>query len=217
MPEGERWRWLRKRSPFLWLSVTPVVTLPLSALLLFTLGGEHEAEALGLPSGELCRFDGLIAQSCFYYFDFWRTALLLAAPGAINLLAGLWLLERNGYIRMAAATAVLVGMARSLIVPMVTLVIAQFDLINAADAGGLLLRVEDTATGGVGDVSPPSAEGAIRQLLTAVWIGGGVMWVATAALWWRFDTLMARFWPDLDPPGGPRPNAPPRWTGFLKR
>ena len=220
MPENELTRsrrvlnWIGKRLPFFWISVTPVVTVPLSALLLFTVGGEHEAEALGLPAGDLCKFDGMIAQTCFYYFDYWRTWLLLALPGVVNLLVLLWFLNRNGYVRVAATAALVLGLARSLVIPLATLAVAQFDVI---DDGGLWLRVEIAARGMVTDIDPPTVNLAVRQLLFTVWIAGAVMWVLTVALWRAYEPLMARYWRNLDPPGGPRPDQPPRWTGFLSR
>ena len=220
MPEGggERQQrlltWAKKQSPLLYVLVTPVITLPLSALLLFTVGGEHEANALGLPAGDLCRFQGHIAQRCFYYFDFWRTGLLLAIPGALNLLVALWLLDRNGYVRFAAAVALALAAVRTFIVPLATVAVTQFDVI---DVGGLWLRVEVEATGMFIDVASPSEGVAIRRLLTAAWAGGAVLWGVTAVLWRAYEPLMAQFWRNLDPPSGPRPDAPPRWTGFLRR
>ena len=205
---------IAKRSPLLWIMVTPVVTLPLSALLLFTLGGEHDANALGLPAGDLCKFQGHIAQTCFYYFDFWRTGLLLAAPGVLNLAVALWLLYRNGYVRVAAVVALTLAVVRTLIVPMATVVIAQFDVLSD---GGLLLRVEVEATGSFIDVNSPSDAVAIRRLLTAAWIGGAMMWGVTAVVWLAYEPLMASFWRGLEPPSGPRLDAPKRWTGFLRR
>ena len=47
------WSWLKRRLPFLLVTVTPLATVPLAALLLFTAGGEHGAEALGLPENEV--------------------------------------------------------------------------------------------------------------------------------------------------------------------
>ncbi len=220
MPEGggERQQrlltWAKKQSPLLYVLVTPVITLPLSALLLFTVGGEHEANALGLPAGDLCRFQGHIAQKCFYYFDFWRTGLLLAIPGVLNLLVALWLLDRNGYVRFVAAVALALAVVRTFIVPLATVAVTQFDVI---DVGGLWLRVEVEATGMFIDVASPSEGVAIRRLLTAAWAGGAVLWGVTAVLWRAYEPLMAQFWRNLDPPSGPRPDAPPRWTGFLRR
>lgn len=209
---GGAWRWLRRRLPFFWITVSPLVTAPLGILFLFAFGGEHEAAALGLPEGELCRFRGTLAQACFYYFDVWRTGLLLAAAGAPSLLAGLWLLRRNGYVRVAAALALTLALARTLVVPLATVALSQFEL---HDIDGLWLRVEVATGGGPGDLEPPTATAASWRLLLAVWAGGAVFWAATVALWRGYEPLMARFWRSLTPPGGPRSGAPPRWTGFL--
>lgn len=221
MPRGAagsmRWilGWSRARLPFLWITVSPVATLPLCALLLFTLGGEHTASALGLPAGDLCRFEGHIAQKCFYYLDYWRTWLLFAIPGVVvNLGVLLWLLNRNGYVRVAAVTAFLLALVRSLIIPMAAIAISQFDVV---DDMGLWLRVEIAARGLIVDIESPSTNLAIRQALTAAWAGGAVMWVLTIALWRAYEPLMARFWRSVEPPDGPRPGDPPRWTGFLGR
>ncbi len=207
-------QWMRARSPFVWVLVTPVFTLPLSAVLLLTLGGEHEPAALGLPQNELCRFEGLLAQSCFYYFDFWRTWLLLAAPGALNLLVLLWALQRNGYVRLAVVIALVLGLVRSLVVPVAAIAISHFALFSEA---GLYFQGEVVAGGGVGGVEAPSAERALRQLLTAAWIGGGGAWVVSLVVWQVYEPFMARYWRSLEPPWGPRPEEPKRWTGFLHR
>lgn len=206
--------WFLQRSPFLWITVTPVVTLPLSAVLLYTLSGEHSASALGLPAGDLCRFDGSIAQKCLYYFDFWRTGLLLAIPGVVNLLVILWLLDRQGYVRVAAVVVLVLGVARSLVIPLAAIAVSQFDVV---DDGGLWFRVEIAARGIIVDIESPSTNTATRQVLTAAWLGGAAMWVLTVVMWRAYEPLMARFWPALEPPSGPRPGAPPRWTGFLRR
>ena len=203
-----------RRSPFLWITLSPIVSLPISAALVVAFGGEHSASELGLPAGDLCRFEGLIAQACFYYFDFWRTGLLLAIPGAVNLGVLLWLFNRNGYVRVATIVALLLGLARSLVIPLAAISASQFDVVSD---GGLWFRVEIAARGIFVDIESPSTNLAIRQLLTTAWVGGAVMWLLTVALWRAYEPLMARFWESLEPPSGPRPGTPPRWSGFLRR
>ena len=207
------WSWIKRRLPFLVITVSPVATAPLAALLLLTAGGEHGATALGLPENDLCKFDGFIAQTCNYYFDFWRTWALIAAPGVLNLLVVLWFLNRNGYVRFAAVVALALGLIRTLIVPMATIAFSE----TVVNDGGLFLRIEVGATGVVTDITSPSEGTAIRRLLTAAWIGGAVFWALSVMVWRAYEPLMARYWRNLDPPGGPRPDAPPRWTGFLRR
>ena len=215
-PAGPRraWSWLKRRLPFLLITVSPLATAPLAALLLFTAGGEHSAEVLGLPESDLCKFEGFIAQTCFYYFDFWRTWLLLAIPGVLNLGVLLWLLNRNGYVRVAAVVALALGLVRTLIVPVATIALSQIAFVSD---GGWFLRVEVETTGVVTDFSSPSEGTAIRRVLTAAWIGGAIFWGITVLVWRAYEPLMARYWRSLDPPGGPRLDAPKRWTGFLTR
>ena len=215
-PAGPRraWSWVKRRLPFLLITVSPLATAPLAALLLFTAGGEHSAEALGLPESDLCKFEGFIAQTCFYYFDFWRTWLLLAIPGVLNLGVLLWFLNRNGYVRVAAVVALALGLVRTLIVPVATIALSQIAFVSD---GGWFLRVEVETTGVVTDFSSPSEGTAIRRVLTAAWIGGAIFWGITVLVWRAYEPLMARYWRSLDPPGGPRLDAPQRWTGFLTR
>ena len=215
-PAGPRraWSWVKRRLPFLLITVSPLATAPLAALLLFTAGGEHSAEALGLPESDLCKFEGFIAQTCFYYFDFWRTWLLLAIPGVLNLGVLLWFLNRNGYVRVAAVVALALGLVRTLIVPVATIALSQIAFVSD---GGWFLRVEVETTGVVTDFSSPSEGTAIRRVLTAAWIGGAIFWGITVLVWRAYEPLMARYWRSLDPPGGPRLDAPKRWTGFLTR
>ncbi len=215
-PAGPRraWSWVKRRLPFLLITVSPLATAPLAALLLFTAGGEHSAEALGLPESDLCKFEGFIAQTCFYYFDFWRTWLLLAIPGVLNLGVLLWFLNRNGYVRVAAVAALALGLVRTLIVPVATIALSQIAFVSD---GGWFLRVEVETTGVVTDFSSPSEGTAIRRVLTAAWIGGAIFWGITVLVWRAYEPLMARYWRNLDPPSGPRLDAPQRWTGFLTR
>ncbi|HCV00750.1 MAG TPA: hypothetical protein DGL25_06060 [Dehalococcoidia bacterium] len=214
MASSAKWKRIQSwgRVPLLWILVTPILTLPLSALLLFTLGGEHRAEALDLPAGELCRFEGHIAQTCFFYFEVWRTWLLLALPGLFNLVVIFWLFHSNGYVRVAAGIALTLGLVRSLVVPFAAIGISHFSLITD---GGMYFQVELVATGISNDISSPSEERAIRQLLTAAWIGGAVAWAATIVVWQLYEPLMARYWRNLHPPGGPRAEALARWHGFF--
>ncbi|MCY4391488.1 MAG: hypothetical protein OXE43_05465 [Chloroflexi bacterium] len=208
------WNWAKGRLPFLWITVSPVLTLPLAALLIFTLGGEHGGEALGLPENDLCKFDGFIAQTCNYYFDVWRIGLLLAIPGILNLGVLLWFLKRNRYIQVAAIVALMLALIRTLIVPLATIAMSQFDVVSD---GGLFFQVEVMASGVVTEVNPPSEGVAIRRLLVVAWTGGLVFWAVTVVIWRAYEPVMARFWRHLDPPSGPRQDAPPRWTGFLRR
>ena len=135
---GRALQWAQVRSPFRWITVTPIVTLPLSAFLVYQFGGEHDPAELGLPPGELCHLVG-VPKRCFVYYDFWRTALLFLLPGSINLLALLWVFSGHSYLRLAAVCAFVVGLLRVSVVPLATIAISQFEIFSADE---LYLRVE---------------------------------------------------------------------------
>jgi len=193
---GRALRWAQVQSPFLWITVAPIVTLPLSAFLLYQFGGEHDPAELGLPPGELCHLGG-VAKRCFVYYDFWRTALLFLLPGSINLLALLWVFSGHSYLRLAAVCALVIGLLRMSVVPLATIAISQFGIFSAEE---LYFRVE---TG-------PDHR-ATLQLLLAAWVGGLVAWTLTLGLWFSFEPVMARLRPEMVPPGGRRRGAPRPW------
>ncbi|HJP41715.1 MAG TPA: hypothetical protein QGF35_08425 [Dehalococcoidia bacterium] len=175
---------LARRSPFLWITLAPLLTVPSSALLIFLFVGEHEAAALGLPPGEECRFTG-VAKKCFSYYEFWRVWILFAVPGLLNIAVFAWLLSRSPYVRAAAVVAGTLGLVR-VITPMAGILISQFALV---DHGELYLRVQT----GIG-------EHPTTQLLYAVCVTGLVPWAASVGVWWYFEPLMARIRSDVKPP-----------------
>ena len=63
----------RSRSPFQWLLITPLFALPVSALLVFTVGGALDGQALGLVEVEWVRESGRLDRVHYFYFDFWLT------------------------------------------------------------------------------------------------------------------------------------------------
>ena len=199
MNPGRAWHWAASRSPFLWLIVTPVLTLPVSALLVYQFGGEHDAAALGVPPGELCHLGGA-AKRCFEYYDFWRMVAVFAIPGAVNAVVALWLLSRHSYVRVAAITAMLVAVLRVLVVPFAAMAMSQFETFTS---DGLYFRVE------VG-----TDQRATLQLLLAAWAGGLVAWGLTLVAWYIFEPVMARLRPQILPPGrrrtAPGPSRPSR-------
>ena len=203
------WRRLRARSPFVLLLLTPIVTLPVAGVLIFTLSGDVDAEALGLVEVEWTRDDGRLDRTHYYYFDFWRTWLLLTVPGVINLLVAWWLFHRLTYVRLAAGLGLLLALLRTFVVPVAAITWLTADVIGDA---GLLLQfpLGESGLGG----SSPSRAVAKSNLLTTAWMGGLGMWLVTFGLWRGYEPLMARFWPALEPPRERVEGEPRRWTGF---
>lgn len=205
------WRRMAARSPLELLLVTPLVTLPLSALLVFTVGGEIDAAALGLVEVEWTRDDGRLDRKHYFYFDFWLTWVLLTAPGIVNLVVVWWLRHELVYVRGAAVMALALALLRTFVVPVAAMVWLTAEVI---DEGGLLLLIP---IGEAGDPSGPSPLFATLSLLTTAWTGGLGMWLVTLGVWQAYEPLMARFLPNVPPPRDRFPDEPRRWTGFARR
>ena len=208
---GKLQRLLGRRSPFLWLVLSPLVTAPLSVLLLYTLADELDARSLGLPT---TRMEANL-QGTLYYYDFWPTWLLLTLPGVVNLLVVVWFLHPNGYVKAAAGTALLMGAVRTFIVLLIFLATSQTDVIT--HNGGLLLRVALEAKGLLSDLGGHAPGFAKMRLLFTLWLTGSYAWVACLALWPLFNLLMDRFLPHLEPPRKRQRGEPRAWGSFLER
>ncbi len=203
---------LGRRSPFLWLVLTPLLTAPLSAVLIYRFAQELDAQSLGLPTTSIL-WDG--PQATLYYYDFWPTWLLLTAAGLPNLLVALWFFHPNGYMKVAAGAALVMAVLRTFVVVLVFFAISQTNVIS--HNGELLMRIALEAKGllgGPGDHSPEFAK--MRMLLT-LWLYGAYMWAACLALWGLWNLVMDRFLPHLKPPRKRQPGEPRAWGSFLER
>ena len=200
---GKLWSRLGARSPLELIMLTPVVTLPLSALLIFTVGGALDVSALGLVEKEWTRDAGRLDRTHYFYFDFWVTWLLLTGPGVVNLLVARWLFHELTYVRLAAGISLVLALLRTFVVPLASIVWLSASVIGDA---GLLIRIP---IGEQGDPSRPTALLATLRLLTTAWTGGLGMWLVTVALLYSYEPLMARFWPSLQPPR--EPDEPRTW------
>ena len=207
---GKAWRWMGAYSPFQLILVTPVVTLPLCAVLLFAFGGEVDASALGLIEKEWTRSAGRIDRTHYFYFDLWTTWLLLTGPGVLNLLVARWLFHDLPYVRGAAALALTLALLRTFVVPLASIVWLSASVIGD---GGLLIRVPINEGAGFA----PSPLQATVSLMTTAWTSGLGMWLLTLGVWLAYEPLLARFLPNVVPPDDRQLGEPRRWTGFLTR
>lgn len=207
---------LINRSPFQVLLITPILTLPLSAILLFAFAGELDARVLGLAEREyrsLIRGDPGTSVD-FFYFDFWVVWLVLMLPGVVNLAPALWFLRRLAYVRVGAALALLVGALRSFLVPVLAIAIGSAEVIGDPK---LVLQVPLEESGLVLNPTGELADVARIRMLTTAWVAGLVMWLATFGLYHGFEPLMARFLPGLRPIRKRQAGEPRSWGGFLDR
>lgn len=200
-----------ERSPLAWTLATPLVTLPLSAILLFTVGSTVDAEALGLTEQEWVKIGGRLDRVNYYHFDFWSTCGLLLGPGLLNLVVTLWMFHPLTYVRTAAMLSLLLALLRIFVVPLAAIFLSPTDLLSNE---GLIIRVP---IGESGLRSDPSSELAIFRLLGVAWAGGLGMWIVTAVAWKAYEPLMARFRPDLSPPRERHTGEPSKWGGFLSK
>ncbi len=200
-----------RRSPFLWLVLTPLLTAPLSVLLIYGFAEELDARSLGLPT---TRMEANL-RATLYYYDFWPTWLLLTLPGLPNLLVVLWFLHRSAYVRVAAGGALVLAVLRTFVVLLVFFATSQTNVIS--HDGGLLMRIALEGKGflaNIGDHSPGFAK--MRMLLT-LWLYGVYAWAACLALWPLWNIVMDRFLPHLRPPQKRRAGESRSWGSFLER
>ena len=197
-------------SPFQLLLVTPLVTAPLTALLMFTVGGEVDAGALGLIEKEWTRTPGRIDRTHYFYYDFWVILLLLSGAGVLNLLVLRWLFHPLPYVRGAAALSLILALLRTLVVPLGSIV---WQVANIVTETGLLIRVPINEGGGFA----PSSLQATFSLLTTSWTSGLGMWLVTLGLWLAYEPFMERFLPNVLPPHARSSAEPSRWSGFFNR
>jgi len=202
------WRWMGRRSPLTVLVVSPILTAPLTAILVFGFARELNARELGLPV-----WRNELIPATLHYFDFWPTALLLIGPGFLNLLVVLWFFQRNGYLRIAAALGLVVALVRTVGVLLVFFAISQSDLIF--HDGQLLMRIEVERTGFLALEPRASPREALVRLVVTVWLFGAFAWGPSVLAWGLYNLVMDRFMPHLKPPEGRRPGEPRSWGGFL--
>lgn len=207
---GSAWRWMGGWSPLQWLLATPVVTLPLSALLVFTVGGDLGGESLGLVEMEWTKSAGQLDRTHYFYYDFWLTWGLLAAPGAANLLVARWLFHELTYVRLAGGIGLVLALLRTFIVPVVSMVWVSADVIGH-DTGPLIV----VPVGEAGRHSDPSPLEATFTLLFTAWTAGLGMWLLTFAFWQGYEPLMARFFPALAPPRERSEGGQRSWSGYF--
>lgn len=200
-----------RRSPFLWLVLTPLLTAPLSVLLIYGFAEELDAISLGLPT---TRMEANL-RATLYYYDFWPTWLLLTIAGLPNLLVALWFLHRSGYVRVAAGAALVVGALRTFVVLLVFFATSQTNVIS--HDGELLVRIALEAKGFLSNIGGHTPEHAKMRMLLTLWLYGAYTWAACLALWPLFNLLMDRFLPHLKPPHKRRPGEPRTWGSFLER
>ncbi len=165
-----RW-WL----PFLWITLTPIVTVPLSAILFSVLAGYHGPADVGLPPNPprgcpfLNGFFGDPDPDCgpqFLYSEVGPTIIAFVLPGLLNLVPFLWVSSRRSMVRTAGIVAGLLGLLRLALPP--TVLMLALDRVST-DGGSYF----EYALGWFLDESP----------FIYVWYYGFFAWLGSLLAW----------------------------------
>ncbi len=167
-----RW-WL----PFLWIILTPTVTVPLSAILFSVLAGYHSPVELGLPANPPpCPFlFGDPDPNCgpqFRYSEVAPTIFAFALPGLLNLLPFLWVSSTRPRVIAAGIVAGLLGLLRLALPP--TVLMLALDRVSSD--GGSYFKY---ALGWFANDSPS----------IVVWPLGALAWLGSLIVWAVFGWL----------------------------
>src|SRR3990172_10555557 len=183
--EAER-SWLdRWWMPFLWIILTPIVTVPLSVPLSESFGARHTAAEMGLPEEPPGVIDGWCPEGedpygmCipnffapyYVYYEVTPTLVAVLLPGLINLAPFVWALSKTRKTSRAGVTAGLAGVLR---VAVPAMVLMSFDRLTGV-GGGTYFQVETTFLG--------------LEPYSSVWIAGFLAWLASLAVWVIFGLL----------------------------
>lgn len=172
--------WLNKWwMPFLWIILTPIVTVPLSAILFSVLAGYLEPPEVGLPPNPptcpfLNGFFGDPVPGCgpqFRYSEVGPTIIAFALPGLLNLAPFLWVSSRRSMVRTAGIVAGLLGLLRLALPP--TVLMLSLDRVSS-DGGSYFEYV----LGWFGE-SP----------FIIVWPYGALAWLGTLLVWGAFAII----------------------------
>jgi hypothetical protein len=168
-----RW-WL----PFLWITLTPVVTVPLSAVLFDTLAGYQTPAEVGLPDPartDGCDRDGWFGGFCptYEYSEVAPTIFAFVLPGLLNLISFLWVSSTRPRVLAAGIVAGLFGIVR-VSIPVIVLMTA-FNRVTAA--GGTTYF---DFGGGWINFSPADE----------VWSAGALAWLGSLLVWGLFAIVL---------------------------
>ena len=177
-----RW-WL----PFLWLMLTPLVTLPLNVVLFESLGEGYTGDEVGRPDAPPGQVEGWcpeddswggcipnLSSTSYEYYEVLPVVLAFVLPGLIHLVPFMLRLSKTPRIRLAGLVAGLMGLARLGVSLLVLLGLAT-DAATAPISGTTYFRVE-------------------RELLSGVpymrfWVLSFLAWAACGAAWIVFGIL----------------------------
>ncbi len=173
--------WLNKWSmPFWWIILTPIVTVPLSAILFSVLAGYHEPQEVSLPPNPppcpfLNGFFGDPVPDCgprFRYSEVGPTIIAFVLPGLLNLVPFLWVSSTRPSVLVAGTVAGLLGLLRLALPP--TVLMLALDRVSS-DGGSYF-----EYTLGWFDESP----------FFLVWFYAALAWLGSLLVWASFLMIL---------------------------
>ncbi len=175
--------WLNKWwMPFLWIILTPIVTVPVSAVLFDTLAGPQTPAEVGLPDPAAgCDRDSWFGGFCstYPYSEVAPTIFAFVLPGLLNLVPFLWVSSTRPRVRAAGIVAGLLGIVRFSI-PVIVLMLS-FDRVTAP--GGTTYF---DFGGGWINFSPHDDVWFFGFL---AWLGSLLVWVLFVIIWYVYQQL----------------------------
>jgi hypothetical protein len=167
--------------PFLWITLTPAVTVPVSAFVFGTL--IRQPEEVGFPpnnpqsqidifQGGSC--DSFLSSPCHEYAEAVPALLAFAVPGLLNLAPIAWVLSKSIRVKVAALVALLLGALRSAI----PVLVLMFGYETVANSEGTSYFRWDTL-----DFIVPS------EPTFSIWVLGALAWFGSLLVWAVFRVL----------------------------
>jgi hypothetical protein len=159
--------------PFLWITLTPIVTVPLSYILFELLAGVHEPQEVRLPDCEGCWF------VTYEYSEVVPTAIAFTLPRLLNLAPLVWILSPDHRARSAGVVAGMLGALR-LSIPLVVLMLS-FDRVTNPDGMSYFHFKQGWA---------PSPY--LVSPYLEVWFFGFLAWLGSLVVWALFGRVSRR-------------------------
>jgi len=171
---GGSWPWDDWLLAFVWILMTPIVTVPVSAAVFD--GLIRQPEEIGLTPNSRSAACRELFGICYEYAEFSPTLLAFILPGLMNLLPILWILSARPRARLAGVVAGLLGLFR-LSIPVMVLLLG-FDRITAPDGGSYLRWA-----------SSPLLDLGLSVPEESVWTLGALAWMGCLIVLFLFWTL----------------------------
>jgi hypothetical protein len=162
--------------PFLWIILTPLVTVPLSEALFDSLAGYQAPGEAGLPA---INDPDCLDFACvdYEYFELGiPTLIAFALPGLLNLVAFAWLVSTSRRVRTAAVVAGVLGVVR-LMIPVIVLL--SFDTVTNAAGRSYAVNPHSVLRDIYGTPEP----------FSAIWDQSALAWAASLVTWGAFRVL----------------------------